>query len=160
MKKAISVSQSRIAGQNDSGNTPMRFRKLRIAGSVAWGLLAVLLVVLWVRSFWWQDWCVWGIGGTTNFQAMSHRGKLQISASNFPVARPKQGLTLQSVSANFYPMGSHLDIDFQTQPYLVAACVLPHWLLVLSTTAVAAVPWIHWRFSYVGTCQVTMGFTC
>jgi hypothetical protein len=30
----------------------MRFRKLRIAWSVVWGLLAVLLIVLWVRSYW------------------------------------------------------------------------------------------------------------
>ncbi len=29
----------------------MRFRKLRIAWSVAWGILAVLLCVLWVRSY-------------------------------------------------------------------------------------------------------------
>ena len=27
-----------------------RFRKLRIAWSVGWGVLAVLLIVLWVRS--------------------------------------------------------------------------------------------------------------
>src|SRR4051812_22807060 len=30
----------------------MRFRKLRIAWSVAWGVAAVLSVVLWVRSYW------------------------------------------------------------------------------------------------------------
>ncbi len=29
----------------------MRYRKLRIAWSVAWGIVAVLLVVLWVRSY-------------------------------------------------------------------------------------------------------------
>jgi hypothetical protein len=33
----------------------MRFRKLRIAWSVGWGLLAVLLIVLWVRSYWRSD---------------------------------------------------------------------------------------------------------
>ena len=33
----------------------MRFRKLRIAWSVVWGLAAVLLIVLWVRSYWWVD---------------------------------------------------------------------------------------------------------
>src|SRR5215212_8964377 len=33
----------------------MRFRKLRIAWSVFWGLAAVLLIVLWVRSYWWWD---------------------------------------------------------------------------------------------------------
>src|SRR4051812_25759238 len=30
----------------------MRFRKLRIAWSVFWGLACVLLIVLWVRSYW------------------------------------------------------------------------------------------------------------
>jgi hypothetical protein len=29
----------------------MRFRKLRIAWSVVWGLAAVLLIILWVRSY-------------------------------------------------------------------------------------------------------------
>ena len=29
----------------------MRFRKLRIAWSVGWGFLAVLLIVLWVRDY-------------------------------------------------------------------------------------------------------------
>jgi len=33
----------------------MRYRKLRIAWSVLWGLVAVLLVVLWVRSYWWLN---------------------------------------------------------------------------------------------------------
>src|SRR6478735_11109675 len=33
----------------------MRFRKLRIAWSVFWGLACLLLIVLWVRSYWWQE---------------------------------------------------------------------------------------------------------
>ena len=39
----------------DLRTQPMRFRKLRIAWSVVWGLAAVLLVVLWVRSYWRMD---------------------------------------------------------------------------------------------------------
>ena len=30
----------------------MRYRKLRIAWSVGWGIACVLLIVLWVRSYW------------------------------------------------------------------------------------------------------------
>ena len=37
----------------------MRFRKLRIAWSVGWGAVCVLLIVLWVRSYWKLD----GISG-------------------------------------------------------------------------------------------------
>src|SRR4051812_23705941 len=33
----------------------MRYRKLRIASSVAWGVVAVLLIVLWIRSYWYFD---------------------------------------------------------------------------------------------------------
>src|SRR5262245_50076384 len=33
----------------------MRFRKLRIAWSVGCGVLCVLLIVMWVRSYWWAD---------------------------------------------------------------------------------------------------------
>ena len=48
----------------------MRFRKLRIAWSVVWGLACVLLIALWVRSYWyWDDVtiasippCAYGIG--------------------------------------------------------------------------------------------------
>src|SRR6476660_5357855 len=34
---------------------PLRFRTLRIAWSVFWGLACVLLIVLWVRSYWWTE---------------------------------------------------------------------------------------------------------
>src|SRR6185436_13829213 len=36
-------------------DSSMKYRKLRIAWSVFWGLAAVLLIVLWVRSYWWMD---------------------------------------------------------------------------------------------------------
>src|SRR5689334_14707894 len=36
-------------------NSAMRFRKLRIAWSVFWGLACVLLTVLWLRSYWCFD---------------------------------------------------------------------------------------------------------
>jgi hypothetical protein len=37
---------------------------------------------------------------------------------------------------------------------------VPFWKLALLTFAVAAVPWIRGRFSYVGACQVIRAFTC
>ena len=46
----------------------LKYRKLRIAWSVAWGMLAVLLIALWVRSYWHVDYsgsdhgecdCIW-----------------------------------------------------------------------------------------------------
>jgi hypothetical protein len=33
----------------------MKHRKLRIAWSVGWGVVAMMLIVLWVRSYWWHE---------------------------------------------------------------------------------------------------------
>src|SRR4051812_46463488 len=40
----------------------MRYRKLRIAWSVVWGIACVLLIALWVRSFSYWDDAVFRIG--------------------------------------------------------------------------------------------------
>ena len=53
----------------------MRFRKLRIAWLVAWGVACVLLVVLWVRSYWREE----DIGGRfvrVAFRVASVRARL------------------------------------------------------------------------------------
>src|SRR5690349_13539570 len=65
----------------------MKFRKLRIAWSVFWGLACVLLVVLWVRSYWCADtvsintlWRGWAADIT------SFDGRLRFSANdNMPL---------------------------------------------------------------------------
>jgi hypothetical protein len=44
----------------------MTFRKLRIALSVFWGLACVLVIALWVRSYWWEDDLVWVQGSARN----------------------------------------------------------------------------------------------
>ena len=44
---------SEICPSVDRGR--MRFRKLRIAWSVWWGIVAVSLVALWIRSYWCHD---------------------------------------------------------------------------------------------------------
>jgi len=46
-----SVGQLEIEGKPQPKRTPMTYRKLRIAWSVACGLAAVLVCVVWVRSY-------------------------------------------------------------------------------------------------------------
>jgi hypothetical protein len=44
----------------------MKHRKLRIAWSVAWGIVAMLLVALWVRSFYYLDSVQLPLGGSVS----------------------------------------------------------------------------------------------
>src|SRR6476660_9850969 len=54
----------------------MRFRKLRIAWSVICGIACVLLIVLWVRSYWWRDSISRQPSSTCGVSADSVRGEL------------------------------------------------------------------------------------
>ena len=59
----------------------MKFRKLRIAWSVTWGIAAVLLIALWVRSYWVYDLLegnVWG----KNFYVMDVQSQLAFQTSD------------------------------------------------------------------------------
>ena len=54
----------------------MKYRKLRIAWSVAWGMVAVLLCALWLRSYFVADAAQWSATKWTGFQFTSQRGQL------------------------------------------------------------------------------------
>jgi hypothetical protein len=57
----------------------MTYRKLRIAWSVAWGTVAVLLCLLWVRSYWRQDSVQGFVTSTYEVGISSHKGQGSLS---------------------------------------------------------------------------------
>src|SRR3954465_12938116 len=69
------VTHARIEG--------MRFRKLRIAWSVFWGVVCVLLIVLWVRSYSTRDEVIENLL-EGNFEAVSVLGHLGFVTASEP----------------------------------------------------------------------------
>src|SRR5262245_32774785 len=57
----------------------MKYRKLRIAWSVVWGVVAVLLCVLWVRSYWLSDNLVEVVPSFESQFIVSERGTVLVS---------------------------------------------------------------------------------
>jgi len=130
----------------------MKFRKLRIAWSVAWGVGAVLLIAMWVRSFETWDRCYWP-GGTLGMQLNSDADHIVLvvfprdPSSNivsfFAASRPtydeSQTYYKDDVLGFYFrrtPSGFRLDV--------------PHWFLALLSVSMAAAPWrrqLDWRFS-------------
>src|SRR5262249_38692004 len=76
----------------------MRYRKLRFAWSVFWGLATVLLIALWVRSYTWMD----VLGISTRSALMTGTGELSIVVNNSG-AHAKVG-ELNSVRRSGQPM--------------------------------------------------------
>jgi hypothetical protein len=120
----------------------MKYRKLRIAWSVTWGLVAMLLCVWWVRSYWWVD-----LVGAPRTETWSYFGKLDlhIYSSDFTI-----GFGVSSDAANdsvFEPQRHAPAFDFHLTDDRVIVTV-PHWLLILICVAIASSTWLSFnRFS-------------
>ncbi len=140
----------------------MRFRKLRIAWSVAWGLAAVLLCVLWARSYWWMDNLYVkvpdpqrnlvissGLGGTIWYTNQYPSWSPVWTHTYWRTQSNTVAAEMEGLEVNwFYNLYSFEFFSFPArEPYWSRQLILPHWLLIAAFTAIAVAPWIHWRFS-------------
>jgi hypothetical protein len=129
---------------------PMRYRKLRIAWSVAWSVASVLLIGLWGRSYWWLD------GATLTRSA----GKLTMTSFNGSVDLSLTAFDRPAVNDFTWTLGHRPDQDladwFAKRPWFVwvgnatwTNVALPYWAVSLPTATLAVAPWIQWskRFS-------------
>jgi hypothetical protein len=128
----------------------MRFRKLRIAWSVFWGAAAVLLIVLWVRSYWWCDNVIGPLGATRSFCVWSDRGQLGICL----VPQRLQSLADGGPWASGHAwLGDLSPRDYGFTPWLPSWAtenyvVAPTWLIALLIAAIAAASWMHWSIRF------------
>ena len=132
----------------------MRYRKRRIAWSLGWGIVAVLLCVLWGRSFQHVDILYGETFVTGPFAAQSLHGRI---AFNRRVSRQPWGLSTHTVSSWEARQQTLTDFDASIRlPRQIklmkrpAATTLSHCIVVLAVISLAIVPWLlsrFWRFS-------------
>jgi hypothetical protein len=120
----------------------MKYSKLRIAWLVAWGVGAVLLAALWVRSYWWMESVNWSAVGLRTVMNTSEDGGIGVIVTDLRIAgpsayaRPPAASQLQRRWMFARSLGK---ID------MVVA--FPHWVPTIIFGAVGAAPWLPWRFS-------------
>jgi hypothetical protein len=126
----------------------MRFRKLRIAWSVFWGLAAVLLIVLWVRSYWWHD-NIFYHGSTETIGTESAWGTITLFRNNWSGRdRPGIGWTLSHDAWVFgdSPELATTGFHWLSEPTFFGIW-LPHWFVTLVVIVLATVVWLPWSFA-------------
>jgi hypothetical protein len=128
----------------------MRFRYLRIAWPVAWAVAAVLLCVLWVRSYWWADHIVQLSATSVTTHVCFDTGVLFFTRAKTPgapspfanvgwrhTARPPAGVGDSHKNLKSYWVDGEISVRIP----IVSATFL---LIVAGTT-----PWLPYnRFSY------------
>src|SRR5262245_54822270 len=136
----------------------MKYRKLRIAWSVVWGVVAVLLVVFWVRSYWHAD-QIYGhtartkvlhfgsMRGQLTFRYLKHYNGSGIVKNWLPDGEPVSDILRRR--EHDAAVGNRLD-DLLIYRYnsahgygkLQDGVYVPHWLLVIGFAVLSAAPWL------------------
>jgi hypothetical protein len=142
----------------------MKFRKLRILWSVLCGLACVLLIVLWVRSYWRTEEVFGPLAGPYNLGIDSMRGRLTCHVGSKVRLAKWQYMSGPLGNVDWHEFEKRIPHwSFGPMPGPAAtdetALIVPHWFYALVSALLTFAPWIR-RFSYVGACQVATGFTC
>jgi hypothetical protein len=128
----------------------MTFRYLRIAWSVAWGVLAVLLCMLWMRSYWWWDWYNSSTVARQNATVGSTQGWLEIVIRIGTLPDAPRPYSLSAIPVGELPaVDGHWELHAFHYPWGGGeySIQIPHWFPAFSATMFAAAVWIRWRFS-------------
>jgi hypothetical protein len=129
----------------------MRFRKLRIAWSVGCGIVCLLLIVLWVRSYYYFDTLGFSVGPRLHrtFDVLSVKSDLWFlwRETEFPF-----GMEFQSIPSRFDLELPETYAGFRIKrdpSQHLTVLAIPDWFAILVTATVAAIPWLPWstRFS-------------
>jgi hypothetical protein len=132
----------------------MKHRKLRIAWSVACGVLCLLLIMLWVRSYWQRD-AAFHMG-VTNWETVivSDEGLIALSREPYLVTPPPSpGWHIESYSIADSPKDKPVQrfsiLDYfawESSPNRLFI-EAPHWFLIVVALTLTIAPWLPWRFS-------------
>src|SRR5262245_52748880 len=127
----------------DSANSPPRFRKLRIAWSVAWSLVAVLLLALWIRSY--LRWDLIDSGDRPpNGGVSSLWGDVGFYIATEPARRPPlASLQWGSAPIDKIQRQNRWLPSFKANDRLTSLS-LPYWLLFVTTAFAACLPRLRW----------------
>jgi hypothetical protein len=118
----------------------MKFRKLRIAWSVGWGLFALLLCLLWVRSYWWLNQAQYKLSNTESLVVLSAGGTVSAAAmgSRAPIVS-----SFYSAPITDAEIESYQRIRWQfTFSRFNKELRVPTWFAVLVCGSIVAIPWL------------------
>jgi hypothetical protein len=126
-------------------NRPRLIRGVRIAVSAVFGMLCVLLLVLWVRSYWALSTFGEYVTPSHRYHLYSFKGQLVLSkyqrswaGAELILFAPTEGLEEVAAHPPRFGIGTWYGGDF---------IVVSYWLVTVANLCLAIVPWLPWRFS-------------
>jgi hypothetical protein len=116
---------------------PRLIRGLRIAWGAVFGILCVLLIVLWVRSYWWWDTLHHVESGSERTTLGSNFGTLYLMHSMKPASDTRRWTLIRDEA-----LRTPTKLRWRYVSGMVVI-VVPDWIPVIIAGTIAAVPWIR-----------------
>ncbi len=122
----------------------MKHRKLRIAWSVMWGIAALLLIAMWVRSSWFVDIVFVPIIPKNHFFVESYRGRAHVTSA---LSKPNDHWNyFQYRSDAAFEDGVAWSFVPVSDP-LAEGVIFAFWPFGIGTALLSIAPWLRWQFS-------------
>ena len=131
----------------------MRFRKLRIAWSVAWGVAYILLTIMWVRSYSHISYLLRVSPAGVSTRLGSGFGNVGFLHGNIVGDERPRGWqifsvppakTMQVADGGPFTKESSFKFDLSGGPLVVR---VPYYVLISGCGVLLTLPWLRWRFS-------------
>jgi hypothetical protein len=137
----------------------MNCRQLRIAWSVGWGAFALMLTVLWLRSYVYRDSEIIDLAFSNFLQVRSESGRISCALGELPrsladwspdrvmlgrhFTHPEQSFAIAIVPEDRPSLIS--SFIFEWKQYRDGSeIVIPYWFLIAVFGAVVSAPWTRW----------------
>ena len=126
-----------------------RFRKLRIAWSVVWGIVCLLLIVMWVRSYKFIDNASLVFPSSHRYQVSSTDGRLLFFYSwnqTEPDFLGPSWFTYDSSMKGYFPeRRNFIGFGLERIGNNTVLLTCPHWFATIVFAGLAALPGFGWR---------------
>ena len=125
-------------------------KSLKITWTAFWGAVAVLLIVLWVRSYSINDIATYGRPAGPGYMFGSLRGELSIARFKSIEGNVSEGWSAWTHTADYRAWEKNSSSDLLGVRFGSFFVVMPYWILTFACTLTMLAPWIHqlhWRFS-------------
>ena len=128
---------------------PRYFRYLRIAFSAGCGLACVLLVVLWVRSYWWMDSIVHE-NGHDSMTLATEPGGVVFENETYPALEVHDAWsTISERLPASTPPSALPQRAFAWQNHTNwSSLLIPYWCPALVAGLIGIAPWVRWSRAY------------
>src|SRR5689334_21628724 len=123
----------------------MRFHKQRVAWSVVWGVACLLLIVLWVRSYWyWDDVRCQHSMLPYGVRIMSMRGGAYLTLKEYDASSGSH--MGERLTMGVFIIDRHGERVSNCWFYLFDydKAYVPYWIVTVLSSVLAAAPWIRW----------------